>query len=551
MSKLSTTTLPPSESGSPPVDRPPLYSAWYVPKVMPPVLGTFDLTALFLLNVFWITNVTPLASGGPASFTYWLITGVLFFVPCSLVLAQLAAWYPVAGSILSWTYYALGSRWSFFVGICAWLPGILSLVTAAAAVISGVQALNATWLIPPWQQGVGILGILLFTGLLSTQPLRVIQNVLNVGVGAMGMATLLIVLAAGVWLLHGHPSATVFTDASTWHVIPTGPQTNLALLGSATLALLGSDMPLSMAGELKHRRVIPRHLVWGTLLTLGGYLLFTWALLVVQGPGAAAATVNPLSLVLATVDHTLGKAAGNGMIVCLLLYFLLIPAALNLCFARLLVVASIDRRVSLRFARLNRFRVPVTALWTQVGIASFFTGLLYLLAPAITVLGNPANLNSVAYNVLGASLLLVWAVSFAFPFIDVVVLSLTRRTGKRPQRLFPLPLVLGCAVTGTVLCAGTIAITLFNSFIPTLLPDGIWWYVVGGLALACLALCAMGSLFTNSEANWENVARDTHGGTATIGGAQALVVQTGQDPLRPPQARLSTRTQSQERRTHL
>src|SRR5581483_3333360 len=84
--------------------RPVLYSTEYVPKVMPQVLGTVDLTVLFLLNVFWITNVTPLASGGTASFTYWLITGVLFFVPCSLILAQLAAWYPVAGSILSWTY---------------------------------------------------------------------------------------------------------------------------------------------------------------------------------------------------------------------------------------------------------------------------------------------------------------------------------------------------------------------------------------------------------------------------------------------------------------
>ncbi|MHB8599580.1 MAG: APC family permease [Ktedonobacteraceae bacterium] len=514
---MLTTQAKPFFSGRSPAERPPLYSAWYVPRVMPPVLGTVDLTALFLLNVFWITNVTPLASGGPASFTYWLITSVLFFVPCSLVLAQLAAWYPVAGSILSWTYYALGSRWSFFVGICAWLPGILSMVTASAAVISGVQALNAAWLIPPWQQGLGILGILLFTGLLSTQPLRVVQNVLNVGVGAMGLATLLIVLAAGLWLLHGHPSATLFSDAVSWKVIPGGPQTNLALLGSATLALLGSDMPLSMAGEITHRRVIPRHLVWGTLLTLGGYLLFTWALLVVQGPGAAAATVNPLSLVLATIDQTLGKTAGNAMIGCLLLYFLLIPAALNLCFARLLLVASIDRRVSLRFAHLNRFRVPVTALWTQVSIAAFFTILLYLLAPAITALGNPANLNSEAYNVLGASLLLVWAVSFAFPFIDVAVLSVQRRDAVCRQHLLPLPLLLCCVVTGTALCAGTIAITLFNSFIPTLLPDGTWWYIVGGLALACLALCAMASVFTNSEATWEDLAQDTPDSTNTPG----------------------------------
>ncbi|MGB8345689.1 MAG: amino acid permease, partial [Ktedonobacteraceae bacterium] len=64
-------------------------------------LGTGDLTSLFLLNVFWVTNVTPLAAGGTASFTYWLIGGMLFFIPCSLVLAQLAALFPSAGGIAS------------------------------------------------------------------------------------------------------------------------------------------------------------------------------------------------------------------------------------------------------------------------------------------------------------------------------------------------------------------------------------------------------------------------------------------------------------------
>src|SRR5713101_207393 len=61
------------------------FSETYPPRVLPPLLGARDLTALFLLNVFWVTNVTPLAAGGTASFTYWMIGGTLFFIPCSLV----------------------------------------------------------------------------------------------------------------------------------------------------------------------------------------------------------------------------------------------------------------------------------------------------------------------------------------------------------------------------------------------------------------------------------------------------------------------------------
>lgn len=92
-------------------------------------------------------------------------------------------------------------------------------------------------------------------------------------------------------------------------------------------------MPLANAGEVKERSVLMRHLTWGTLLTLGGYLLFTLALLIVQGAAGAANTVNPLLLLIVTVKQVCGPFAGAVMALCLLLYFVLIPVALNVCFA--------------------------------------------------------------------------------------------------------------------------------------------------------------------------------------------------------------------------
>jgi amino acid transporter len=483
-----------------------LLSEQYAPRVLPRLLGTGDLTSMFLLNVFWVTNVTPLAAGGPASFSYWLIGGMLFFIPCSLVLAQLAAIFPSEGGIYAWTAHAFGPRWAFFVGICAWLPGVLSIVNAAAAFVSCLQALNSSGLVASWQQGLAIGGVLLFTALLSCQRTRRVQHVLNAAVILMGLATLLIGASAITWLVGGHRSVTNFPNASGWQVVPFGAQSNLALLGSVVLALMGSDMPLAMGAEIADRRAIPRHLAWGTLLTLGGYLLFTFALLTVQGANAAASTVNPLLLVITTVDHVFGKVGGNVMALCLMFYFLLIPVALNVCFARLLLVAAIDGRVSIWFAKLNRNRVPVHALLTQVGVAAVFAAILYLLVPQVGLFGSPASFTSEAYNVLDASLLLVWAISFMFPFLDVAALFLKHRKVFRNLRVMPLPLLTVSVVCGTLLCAATIIITLFNSFIPTLIPDATWWYVVGGITLIWLTLCAIGSMLTNSQATWEQMA---------------------------------------------
>ena len=244
-------TLAPSVSATKPQTQPMrtaplLLSEHYASRVLPRLLGTGDLTSLFLLNVFWVTNVTPLAAGGPAGFTYWLIGGILFFIPCSLALAQLAALFPSEGGIYAWTAHAFGSRWAFFVGICAWLPGVLSIVNAAAAFVSCLQAVNSSWLLASWQQGLAIGGVLAFVVILSCQRTRRVQHVLNAAVVLMGVATLLIGASAVIWLISGHPSATSFTILSGWQIVPFGTQSNLAILGSVVLALMGSYMKLAI-----------------------------------------------------------------------------------------------------------------------------------------------------------------------------------------------------------------------------------------------------------------------------------------------------------------
>jgi amino acid transporter len=490
-----------------PFSRVPLKSQDYIPRVLPPLFTSVDLTSLLLLNVFWVTNITPLVTGGTASFTYWIIGGLFFFIPCSIVLAQLQALLPYEGGIYSWTYYALGAAWSYFVSICAWLPGILSMITAAVAVVSGLQALNANWLVPTWQQGLAICAILFLSGWISCQRTRTVQNILNVAAALMLAATVLILIAAVVWVQSGHPSATNFNDMASYRIITSGPQSNLALLGSVILALFGSDMPLTMAGEIRSPKAGTRHLTWGTILALGGYLIWTGALLLIQGVKGASTTINPLQLLITTMDLVFhNKIPGAIMASILLLYFALIPVALNICFARLLVTASADYRISTRFAQLNQHRVPVKALVAQIGLAIFFTILIFFIVP---LFGNAVNLNSEAYNVIGASLLLVWAVSFFFPFLDVAILYIRDQKAFRSRLIVPVPVLFLCIFTGIVLCAVTIITTLLNSFIPSLIPNNTWTLVIGTVAVVCLIICATAAMVTSSEAGFEAIDQET------------------------------------------
>jgi hypothetical protein len=67
----------------------------------------------------------------------------------------------------------------------------------------------------------------------------------------------------------------------------------------------------------------------------------------------------------------------------------------------------------------------------------------------------------------------------------------------------PLPVLALSVLSGIVLYMGAIVTTLTNSFIPQLIANQTWIYVVGGLAFSCLILCGVGSMLSNSQAQWE------------------------------------------------
>src|SRR5947209_16525244 len=174
-------------SGQSTEDRQPdagiLPSEQYVARAMPHILSNTDIIATLVIILFFITNDAKAVAGGPAGLTYWFIGGIAFLLPCALVTAQLAALYPGEGSVYTWTYRAFGRYMSFFVGFCAWIPGPLLIVAAADLVVSYVQNLNSNWLTSCWQQGLAMIVVIAFTGILATQGQRLVQNLVNMTAG--------------------------------------------------------------------------------------------------------------------------------------------------------------------------------------------------------------------------------------------------------------------------------------------------------------------------------------------------------------------------------
>lgn len=500
---MNTSTLNPEVSHAP--TEPHLPSEVYVERACPGILTRRDMTALFIVILFFITNVANAVAGGAAGLGLWIIGGLCFFLPCAIATAQLSAVYPYEGGLYAWTYKVFGGPLSFFVGFCAWIPGPVLILATADLVVTYLQGVNSQWLTVSWQQGIVLLVIVVCSHLLALRRQRMIQHIINMVCLLSLLAAALVFLAGLVWLFTHHSSATNFRQVSNWNPFTA---TNIPLFGVITLGYLGVNLPLNMGGELAgsdrlvKRRIISGHLFWGVLIVLVAYLCATFGVLVVQGQNAGYMLFDLTN----TVTLALGPLAGGVTTVCILATCFFATAVYNSIFARFLLVGGIDQCIPSAMGKLNVNRVPSRALFFQTTLTCLLIIVFFIALPFGNILSSQAtNLALEVYFVgIGAATVL-WSFATLFLFLNVFGLLLKQHAQLQEHRLFPTPVLLLSALIG--LGTGILAIidTIMNSYNPPLIPNNIWWYVVAILAIILMSVGLLGGMFARNEAAWEGL----------------------------------------------
>jgi amino acid transporter len=473
-----------------------LPSESYVRKALPQQLSTFDMTMIFLMVIFFINNPVDIAGAGIAAFTYWIIGTFLFFIPCIIATTQLGTMFFHEGSLYNWTQQALGNFWSFFVGASFWVSGILGMIGSAAIVVSFLQGLNSSWLAQPQEQGVLIAFILILGAIIAMQRFSIVKHMVNYATVLMLCVIALLGLAALIWLALGHHAVANFSQSSNLAIRPG----NFVIFSTVILAFLGANVSMTLGGEIPERKTVPQHIFRGGILVLASYLIVTFALLVVLGPGASV--IGPFSII-SVIDHVLGKFAGDIAAACMIVFFLILTALLNSIFARLLLVGALDRRLPVSLGRLDENRVPLTAIVFQTIIAVLFTAFVFLL-PYLVSLGNPANLTNELFTVSLYAHSIIWAISSSFLFINLLVLYLRDKRAFHARRIFPMPVLWTCIIVAPLACVLAIIVTLSYSPIPQLIPTSVWGGIVGVLTLLWLFFAGISSVLAGGEAAWED-----------------------------------------------
>lgn len=445
-----------------------------------------DLTVLCLIAVFLVTNVSLIAGAGGAAFLYLGLGFVAFLIPSALVCAQLYRLFPGEGAVYIWAHKAFGNTWDMLLGFfCHWWPGAFGLVVEAGAVVTYLQAMNASWLTQPWQQGIVEILVLLVALALCSFGQQQVQRILNgVFLGYAGIIVLL-GLAGVVWLLGGNTAQGDFT-AQGWQIT----KTNLPLFATVILSLLGMEVPLNLGAEVVRKREARRYFTWATLISIVGYLIATFGILVVLPPQDATNPALLAEVFTRAFGSSLGGILGaltNGI---LILYFISATAAFTLMFARLLLVASVDWRLPRSMHRLNRNGVPFWAMSFQVGFNILVLAILFFIVPALAPT-NPAESFIVFLVTINGSGV-VWELAMIAVFLCGLILFTRYQRELAGRWIAPPFLLYLAALAGIVACCISIYTIFFGgSPLPDQVSNADWVYYVGLVVVASLAIGAV------------------------------------------------------------
>jgi len=252
-------------------------------------LGLWTLVMLIFVPTFGFGNIASNAVAlGPAAIPSWFIVALLFFLPLSIMIAELAsANKDKEGGIYTWIECSIGPKWAFigtwsyFVANLFYLQMVFSRIPVMISwTLFGENRFNdANAYLLPWL-GFGLAIALTF---IATTGVKRFSKISDIG-GKLTLAiTVLFILFAVVGVLVGkQPSATTFTAAT---VIPKFNADYFSTFSWLILAVAGAEVAGTYIQDVENpNKAFPRGVLIATLFVTIAYVLGSLAICIVASP---------------------------------------------------------------------------------------------------------------------------------------------------------------------------------------------------------------------------------------------------------------------------
>ena len=259
------------------------------PQNEPRVLGLFGLAMINIVAVASLRDLPQMASYGIGAIFFYIFAAAIFFVPVSLVAAELATGWPERGGVYIWVREAFGKRWAFVAVFLQWFQNLfwfpVVLTFGAASLAFGLAPERAA----DWSESKAyIVSVVLiaywaavllnFRGLSGSARISIAGAFCGVVIPGLFLIGL-----AGLLLLGGGPS----------HLLENGDRAipdlshfaNIAFAMSVLLAFAGMEMTAAHAREVRNpERTYPLGILAAVVVILTVFILGALSIAVALTP---------------------------------------------------------------------------------------------------------------------------------------------------------------------------------------------------------------------------------------------------------------------------
>lgn len=461
---------------------------------VPRTLSVFALAMINLAAIGGVKNWPLTAEFGFASLFFLLLGALVFFIPVSLVSAELATAWPKVGGIYAWVREAFGHRtgflaiWLLWIENAIWYPTILSFIAATLAYIFDPTLAQ--------NNGYNIAVILVaFWGMtvMNMFGMRISSIISTVGVIAGTFVPGALIIGLGyLWYISGHPLqidmswSTLFPDI-------TDPR-QIVFFTGVMFSFAGMEMSAVHARDVKNpQKDYPRAMLLSVVL-----------ILVLSALG-----VLSIAIIVPQKDIVLTAGSMQAFTKFLNFYDLayLVPWIAALVFigaigslstwiigpSKGLLAAAQGGDLPPVLRKVNKHGVPIPMLCAQGAIVTVLS-LMFIFMPSV----------SSAFWLLTTLVAQVYLIMYVMMFVSAIRLRYTKANVKRAYRVpggnFGMWVVAGIGILSAVL---TFVIGFWP---PDQIPTGNYHFYLSFLILGIIIVCSIPYiLLLFKKPSWDHV----------------------------------------------
>lgn len=456
-------------------------------------LSVFSLAMINLAAIGSIKNWPVTAEYGFSSLFFLLLAALIFFIPISLVSAELATGWPKTGGVFVWVKEAFGHRtgflaiWLLWLENVLWYPTILSFMAATIAFIFDPDLANNT------SYMVGMILVIFWGSTIANLfGMKTSSWISTFGVifGTF-IAGFIIIGLGAAWYFEGKPLQITFDLKSALPDFTSIDQ--VVFFTGVILSLCGMEMSAIHAREVDNpQKDYPKAILLSVVIILGMSLLgvLSIAIVIPQNEiNLAAGSLQAFSYFV--------SAYNLKWMIPVMASFIAIGALGSISTwiigpSKGLLAAARSGDLPPSCRKLNSKGMPVTLLIIQAVIVSIIA-LLFLLMPTV----------SSAYWIITVIVSQLYLIMYLLMFAAAIKLRY-----KKPhiERSYKIPGgKLGMWITCVVGILASIFTFIIGFFPPSQIPTGNLAFYVGFLVIGVILSCLGPSIILLfKKENWNH-----------------------------------------------